>query len=336
MRSETFPYPDRFFSGPHGPLCYFDTGEPKAGAARADGREDGPEDEPRDGDPGSRGGARPQRPPMLMLHALGINFTQFEYVAPALAADSRIVGLDMPGCGHSAKPRRPWRIADVTAATVRLLDHLQLERVVVLGHSFGGRVALELALRHPDRVLGLVLLNSAGLHRFPSVYRRIGPRLLTPNVVAGMLLGSFRYILQFIFSKPTRKTARAQRFMHQVLDRYDPRFAWEFAYHACPLLAELTTDLIDELPRITVPTQVVWGEADLLLRLHNVRSVLKRMPRSELVELPEIGHMPTFEHPEAVIAAVHRLFRALDAQPAPPDRGPGGLAAGDSHEGALA
>ena len=317
MRSETFPYPDRFFGSPHGPLCYFDTGEPPA----APGAIAGPD-----------GGAR--RPPILMLHALGINFTQFEYVAPTLAAQSRIVGLDMPGCGHSAKPRRPWRIADVTAAAVRLLDHLGLQRVVVLGHSFGGRVALELALRHPERVLGLVLLNSAGLHRFPALYRHVGPRLLTPNVVAGVMLGSFRYILQFIFSKPTRKTARAQRFMHQVLDRYDPRFAWEFAYHACPLLAELTTDLIDELPRITVPTQVVWGEADLLLRLHDVRAVLKRMPRCELVELPEIGHMPTFEHPEAVIAAVHRLFQALGTQPPaaqldpdrPADRPAGALA----------
>lgn len=284
MRSESFPFPDRFVEGAHGPLCYFDTG----GAGT----------------------------PIVMLHALGTNFTQFEYIAPALTGEARLIGLDLPGCGHSAKPRRPWRLVDVTCAVLRLLDHLGIERAVILGHSFGGRVALELALCHPERVLGLILLNSAGLTRYPSLYKKLGPRLFTPNVVAGAILASFRFVLQHIFSKNARRTPRAQRFMHQVLDRYDPRFAWEFAYHACPLLPELTLDVIDELPRITVPVYAIWGARDELIRLETVRPALSRLPRCELTALPEVGHMPTLEQPEAVVDAARRLLRDLtqDAQ----------------------
>lgn len=294
MRSETFPYPDRFLDGPHGPLCFFDTGDRHAHQGRTE----------------------PRPVPILMLHALGTNFTQFEYVAPVLANETRIIGVDLPGCGHSGKPRRPWRIADVTAAVLRVLDHLGLARVAVLGHSFGGRVALELALRHPHRVDGLLLLNSAGLTRFPSLYQHIGPPLLRPNLVAGLILTSFRFVLRHIFSPQARKTPHAQRFMHQVIDRYDPHYAWEFAYHFCPLLPELVTDLIDELPRIKVPTQVVWGERDQLLRLRDVRAALSRLERCELTVLPEVGHMPTLEQPDAVIEAARRLLRAIDGGPA--------------------
>lgn len=296
MRSESFPFPDRFIDGPHGPLCYFDTG----GAGT----------------------------PIVMLHALGTNFTQFEYIAPALTSEARLIGLDLPGCGHSAKPRRPWRLVDVTAAVLRLLEHLGIERAVILGHSFGGRVALELALCHPERVLGLILLNSAGLTRYPALYKKLGPKIFKPNVVAGAILASFRFVLQHIFSKSARRTPRAQRFMHQVLDRYDPRFAWEFAYHACPLLPELTLDVIDELPRITVPVYAIWGARDELIKLETVRPALSRLPRCELVTLPEVGHMPTLEQPEAVIDAARRLLRDLrhdshSVASAAPPTGPG-------------
>jgi pimeloyl-ACP methyl ester carboxylesterase len=242
MRSESFPFPDRFLDGPHGPLCYFDTG----GAGT----------------------------PIVMLHALGTNFTQFEYIAPALTGEARLIGLDLPGCGHSAKPRRPWRLVDVTAAVLRLLEHLGIERAVILGHSFGGRVALELAL-----------------------YKKLGPKIFKPNVVAGAILASVRFVLQHIFSKDARRTPRAQRFMHQVLDRYDPRFAWEFAYHACPLLPELTLDVIDELPRIKVPVYAIWGARDELIKLETVRPALSRLPRCELVRELAQGPQATVPAP---------------------------------------
>jgi pimeloyl-ACP methyl ester carboxylesterase len=274
MRSETFPFPDRFAAGVStlGPLCYFDTGTP----------------------PEPRG-----LPPIVLIHALGLNLTEWEHITVPLARYTRVLGLDLPGCGHSAKPRVPYRLAHMNEAVLGLLDHAQVPQAVLLGHSFGGRIAMELALSHRPRVSGLVLMSSAGLCRYPQWMHWVGPRLLAANLVAPALVVLVPFLIEQIFS---RRTPRTQRFVRQVLDRYDPRLAWEFAHYACPLLPDLVSDLGPRVRQLDLPVQVLWGEDDHLLSLRSVQPALNRMPQVRVRTLPRCGHMANIEQPEEVVA----------------------------------
>jgi pimeloyl-ACP methyl ester carboxylesterase len=290
MRSESFPFPSRFAAGISelGTLSYFDTGEvPRT--------------------------AMPPAPPVVLLHALGTNYTHWEYVVPALARHTRVIGLDMPGCGHSSRPRKPYRLADVCASIGALLEHLGLgrpdsERLVLVGHSFGGRVAMELTLQKPQRVRGLVLLNSAGFVRYPEVFLTVGRHLLSPPVVGTLLLGLAPIFLGRIFAE---QSPRSERFMDQVLDRIDTRFAYDFAHHACPLLPDLVSDVIDRLPELKVPVQILWGDRDALLDYEKVLPALRSIPNVDIVKLSGCGHMPNLERPELVCTTILGFLEKL-------------------------
>ena len=112
MRLYDFAWPERFSSraSRHGVLCYFDSGKADDG------------------------------PPLVMLHALGINFTQWRHVAQILAPQQRLIGIDMPGCGHSAKATSPLATVRHDRSGHRALDELGIERAMIAGHSFGGRI----------------------------------------------------------------------------------------------------------------------------------------------------------------------------------------------------
>ena len=102
--SDSFPYPTRM-SGGDVPIAYFDVGS---------------------------------GPVLLLIHGLGSNFTHFQLVAPGLARHYRVVGVDLPGCGDSAKPYMRYTIDGYIDACVRLLDELEIPQATWVGHSLGG------------------------------------------------------------------------------------------------------------------------------------------------------------------------------------------------------
>ena len=283
MRSESFPFPERYAVGisPLGSIAYFDTAHDDPAAKQSDA------------------------PPIILLHALGTNFTQWEHVAPILAQKTRVIGLDMPGCGHSQRPQRPYRMADLLDAVRALLDHLGVKKPIVVGHSFGGRMAMELVLAEPKRFSGLVLVNCAGLIHYPAFFGTLGTQLLRPTVVGMLMIGLAPIFLHRIFGKDS---ARGSRFMKQVFGRIEPQAAFNFAQHAHPLLPDLVSNICDRMPELQLPVQVIWGERDALLELRRVEPVLRTIPNVVIDRFPDCGHMPNLERPEEVCAVISRFL----------------------------
>lgn len=277
-RSETFPYPERIAAraSPFGSICYFDAGAPSA------------------------------RPPIVFLHALGTNLTHWEYVAPILAPHTRLIGMDLIGCGHSARlDDGSYSLGMMTDAVVALLDHLDVAEAIVVGHSFGGRIAVDLALRQRRRVAGLALLNPSGLTRFPPAVRVAVARMTQP----WMLYGAIRYGAPALMSRLFGESnARTQRFIDQALGRPDYDFVWDFARYACPMLDDILGDTLDVIGAIDTPTVVVCGERDALVNPHDVKLGARRIPGAEVVALPRSGHLVNIEDPEPVAAAILGLL----------------------------
>ena len=98
--------------------------------------------------------------PLIMLHGGFGSFEMFAALAPTLAENYQVIGVDLYGHGHTALTERPFRFENMADDIAGLIQHLGLEKADVLGYSLGGAVALQTAIRHPERVNKLVVISS--------------------------------------------------------------------------------------------------------------------------------------------------------------------------------
>ncbi|KMT52686.1 acetoin dehydrogenase dihydrolipoyllysine-residue acetyltransferase subunit [Pseudomonas fildesensis] len=101
--------------------------------------------------------------PLVLVHGFGGDLNNWLFNHPALAVDRRVIALDLPGHGESGKHLQTGEADELSGAVLALLDHLNLSRVHLAGHSMGGLVALSIARQAPERVASLVLIASAAL-----------------------------------------------------------------------------------------------------------------------------------------------------------------------------
>lgn len=264
------------------------------------------------GDPGGPG------PTFVLLHGFGASvYTWHEVLAP-LGERGGAVAFDRPGFGLSERPEagswprgeNPYGAEGQIALTIGLMDRLEIDDAVLVGNSAGGTLATEIALRHPERVAGLVLIDAA-------VYRSGGPPtwsrplLHTPqmNRVGPLLMRSLAgepgdNLVRSAWADPEavdQETLDAYR-QYTRIEGWD-RALWELSKAARePLVA-------GRLPDVDVPTLVVTGAQDAVVPPEDAERLADEMPRAELAVLPECGHTPQEECPEALL---ERVFAWLD------------------------
>lgn len=245
---------------------------------------------------------------VLFVHGLGSNLTTFEYVAPPLAeVGFRVAGLDLPGFGLSGKPRREYTIRYLSDAILRLMDQLGVRRATLVGHSLGGLIVADAALRAPQRVDKLVLISTAGLFKMPLPMRLAARTILRPGVLAPALEHNAARILNYVFGE---KNERTERFIQQCVTRPDSRFCPDLARVMSAASRDLTTyHLLDDVERLKMPTLVIWGGRDRLLPFKPVPEWTRRLPDGELEVIERCGHMPIIEDPERVISRMLTFLR---------------------------
>jgi pimeloyl-ACP methyl ester carboxylesterase len=227
-------------------------------------------------------------PPVLCLHTAGQSGVQWRHTAPALAARGyRVVVPDLPGHGRS-EPARGGPVTDLGAYAawcLDLVDHLGLERPVVLGCSIGGKIALDVAARAPERLAGVVAMAAdAWTGGRPSVrgLRRELSDVAAPARTDRTHLGT----LAVLGRRVPHERGELIATMHR---REDPTVS------TSDLLGWTTHDLREHLPRITCPAHLVVGEDDLWLDVERVRWAAGRIPGARCTVLEGVGHYPMEE-----------------------------------------
>jgi pimeloyl-ACP methyl ester carboxylesterase len=249
--------------------------------------------------------------PVLLIHGLGATKVSFLPTIAALADRHRAIAVDLPGFGDSDKPLRARYDAPYFAdAMLALLDALGLDRVDVVGNSMGGRVALELGLRSPERVRRLALLapSLAWLRRRPWapylkwVVPQLGfvqpaPRPVVERIVRRLVPGA----------SDSWTAAGVDEFLRTYLT---PRGRAAFYAAARNIYREEPHGpggFWTRLPELAPPALFVWGRRDRLVPIGFADHVRRVLPAAEHLELA-CGHVPQLERPRQTHAALRRFL----------------------------
>lgn len=252
-----------------------------------------------------------ERPVILALHGgPGFDHAYFKPALSALTDVAQVVYLDHRAQGRSARPPvetcTTEQMADDAAAFCRALG---IERLVVLGQSFGGFVAMTMALRHPDVVGRLILVDTTACIDVPEIMgilearqggeaRATAEKVLNGDTAEATMADFMRLVLP-AYAHPTRQEVLAD----MARSSFNPEVGAFWFRHERPRY-----DLRGRLGEITVPALVVVGDYDWITPPSQSRIIAAGIPGAELVVIPDAGHFAFSERPEAFAAAVRRFL----------------------------
>jgi pimeloyl-ACP methyl ester carboxylesterase len=251
-------------------------------------------------------------PPILLLHATLHDRTDFAPVHDPLAEGRRVLALDWPGHGESPLPDVPLSAVQLGDLLVEFADVLDLRSVVVVGNSVGGYAACRLALERPDRVAGLVLVNTGG-------FTPHGPFTRSACAVMGRPA-----VLKSVFGMTVRAYMRAKNATDRaVVARVAARAKTADGARTGAALwksfTETDHDLRGRAAQIAAPVLITWGAKDLTAPQRWGKAVQAAIPGSRFEVLPT-GHVVFSSEPEAwldmavpFVDAAHGVRKGLRA-----------------------
>jgi len=222
-------------------------------------------------------------PALLILHGWGSRSDRWKKVGELLSSKGcSVVILDLPGFGKSEAPRSPWGIEDYRVFVEEFVDVLGLQKFSLLGHSFGGGLALAYTVKHPERVKKLLLV-AAAIKRATSLRKSIFK-------VAAKVAKAFSFLpFYFLFRKAVyRYIIRKSDYPYQTEVMKDT------------YLKVIEQDLSPFLSEVMIPTVILWGEKDDVVPIQNAYFIKEHIKNSQLVVFSEGDHDVEQKMPQAL------------------------------------
>lgn len=262
-------------------------------------------------------------PPVLLIHGQPGLGSDWDGVVAALRADHRLLAPDRPGYGDGGPD--PTTMAGNAAALADLLESRSAAPAVVVGHSYGGGIAILLAARRPDLVRGLVLVGSVGRAGSVNAF----DRAMAAPVLGEVLSATGLFALGKVLPRLRRRAARLgpqtawlveslpdERYLH--LAPGPGRQIWRsFVAEQRALVAEIA-DVEAAVAAVRAPAVVVTGTLDVVVPPTVAVALAAALPSAELVTVARAGHFVPRDHPGVVAAAVRRVEARGQVPPATP------------------
>lgn len=228
----------------------------------------------------------PDRPEqtLVLIHGFGGRARQWRYQIEAFAGRNRIIAPDLRGHGLSSAPPTGYDMARLLQDLLIILENRQITRPVILvGHSFGGAIATDFALQHPERVGRLALIASAGEYQLARLFR-----------FAFRLPDSVLRAIQPLIGNVEASLPALKQIYGQNLGQWN---GW------------------DKFSQLTMPTTVIMGERDRVFPQAAFARVGQLIPEAEVVNVGASAHMVMIERRDAVNRAIERLMENQVANP---------------------
>jgi len=251
-------------------------------------------------------------PPVLLIAGQGMTLQGWWATVPVLERAFRVIVFDNRDTGRSSRMMFPYTVAQMADDAVAVLDSAGESRAHVYGLSLGASVAQEIALRHPERVHGLVL--GAGT---PGAPRAIlpSPPALTFFARAGAMGPEEAEwaAVPYTYGAATRRR-HGHRIAENIARRLTSPIDTLTYLHQAAAIATHST--CRRLGRITAPTLVVHGEQDMIVPPANGRLLAERIPEAHLSMWPDSGHMYVIDEPRADRQIAQYLLQLSTTSPA--------------------
>ena len=241
-------------------------------------------------------------PPVIFIHGLSGCWQNWLEQIPLFARDHRVIGVDLPGFGHSDMPVEPISISGYADAIDELMEKLDIDAARIVGNSMGGFIGAEMAIEHPARIERLVLVAAAGLSiESIRTERNKGLRHRAENII----FFSLAHVVSRSHQVALRPRLRAALLMtvaahparlpgplaaQQVLGSGKPGFS-------DALEAMCRYPLRDRLEKIACPTLILWGDKDILVPVKDASVFEELIPDSRKIIYTDTGHVSMMERP---------------------------------------
>lgn len=235
--------------------------------------------------------------PLVLIHGFPLDHTIWDEVSGLLKNDARVLLPDLRGYGRSPVTAGVYGMAVMASDVLRLLDRLQIEKAVIVGHSMGGYISLAFARAYPQRLSGLALVNSQAAADPPE--RKQGRYQLAAEVEKRGVIAVVEANLER-YSPMEEIRAKTG----EIMLRCNPGGVAD----ALRGMAE-RGDMTSSLTAINIPALVIIGEADELISPERGREASQLLPQGWLVTVTGGGHMPMLEAPEVVAGALRDLVK---------------------------
>ena len=258
-------------------------------------------------------------PALLLLHGLGCDHTTWAPVMQSLARTHTVIAPDLLGHGQSDKPRADYSLGGYANGMRDLLTVLGIDTATVVGHSFGGGVAMQFGYQFPERTERLVLVASGGLG--PEVSPAIRA-ITTPGFHQAMAVLSapgVRHAATAALRLLSRSGVRHARDLGEVADIYDsfkdPRTRAAIR-HVTRAVVDWKGQIVTMADRAylteAMPMLVVWGADDLVIPVAHASNASALAPTARIEIIPNAGHFPHKDHPERFTKIVRDFIRTTE------------------------
>jgi 3-oxoadipate enol-lactonase len=242
-----------------------------------------------------------QGAPLVFVHGFPLDHTMWQHQIEAFRATHRVIAIDLPGFGASTTSA-PLSIIGLADQLEEFIDSLGLPTVVLCGLSMGGSIAQQFAVRHPQRLTGLILCDCRAMTDPPETQKmrhdladrvlREGPEFVAQAMPARLF--SARSIAQ----QPVMVES-----IQSVIRATSP----QSVAGGSRALAD-REDMVPRLKEITARTLLIVGQDDVISTVDEMRNIAQKIPNAQLVEIPGAGHMAPLETPDLVNDALRAWF----------------------------
>ncbi len=249
-------------------------------------------------------------PALLLLHGIAGSSRAWTAVLSDLARDFTVVAPDLLGHGNSAKPATDYSLGAYASGLRDFLEVIGIDRATVIGQSFGGGVAMQLAYQYPDRCERLVLVDSGGLGREVSFFLRFftlpGTEYLMPALFPGFVAHAGNAVSGFLERFGIRSPRIAEKWRAYV-SLTDPANRTAFV-RILKAVIEPGGQSVSALDRLylaaDLPTLIMWGSEDDIIPVSHAHAAHQAMPESRLEIIEGVGHFPHAECPDRFVAVL--------------------------------
>lgn len=231
--------------------------------------------------------------PVLLMHGWGCDHTTVRSIAVAVPSTMRVVNVDLPGHGKSTEPPSPWGVEQFTWLMEKFVASLNLNKPVLIGHSFGGRIAILMSSRND--VGKVVLVDAAG----------IKPRRSLKYYWKVYSFKTVKNILLFLFGNDTGG---------KMVEKWRGKKGSADYRNSSPMMRAVMSRCVNEdlkhvMPAIKSPTLLIWGEEDTATPISDSKTMERLIPDAGLVAFPGCGHYSFLDNPFGFKAVLKEFLK---------------------------